>query len=393
MNDDLKTLVRKRIAHHREDLIAASADLHAKPELAFEEHFAAERLTTLLEEAGFDVERGIHELPTAFRATFGEGEFTIGICAEYDALPDIGHACGHNLIAAMSVGAALGASSVAERLGVRIQVLGTPAEEQGAGKVLLLERGAFDPISVAMMAHPASDDQLPQITTSKALSRLSVEYTGRTAHAGYRPEDGINAADAATIAQVALGLARQQTPPGHRLASLVREAGQSTNIIPDRAVVEAELRAPTSAELAVLRKRAVACFEAGAVATGAEVRITATQPDLAELRQDPWMSDRYADNLRALGRNPGPAHEGAGFSTDMGNVSQVIPSIHPLIGILGVRSQPHTRGFAEATVGPAAEATIVDGATALAWTAVDLGHDHEIRRRYSIEHRQRRDAG
>nr|WP_233267126.1 amidohydrolase [Tomitella fengzijianii] len=385
----LKARARGRIDAARGRLIALSRAIHAAPELAFDEHRAARLTGELLAAEGFAVEHGAGGLDTAFRATFGDGDLTVGLCAEYDALPGLGHACGHNVIAAASVGAALGLTDVADDLGIRVAVIGTPAEEQGGGKIRLLERGVFDAVTVAMMVHPEAFEVHPADVATPAVARFAATYTGRPAHASAAPHEAVNAADAAVVAQVAVGLLRQQLTGDSRIGLFVREGGEATNIIPARTVVACEVRAATTDALDDLRRRVTACFEAGALATGAQLTIEQTQPPYAALEPDPTLARSYAANATALGRAPAERGTRTVGSTDMGDVTRALPGIHPMIAIRGAENHPHTAGFAADAVSPAAEDTIVDGALALAFTGIDIALDPEARGRFLDRHRAR----
>ncbi|MEV0081443.1 amidohydrolase [Saccharopolyspora sp. NPDC050642] len=378
-------LVRAEQEAWRERLLRLSHDLHAEPELSFAEHRSVTKVTDVLREAGFTVEPGPADVPTAFTAEYGAGEFTVGICAEYDALPDIGHACGHNIIASAAIGAAIGLAAVADELGVRVKVVGTPAEEHGGGKVLLLERGVFDDVTVAMMVHPAQYDTHPGHFSSQAVSRFAVTYGGRASHAAAAPHLGVNAADAAVVAQVAIGLLRQQITAECRIGLFVREGGAVTNIIPERSVVDCEVRAFDFDEMAALKQRVLACFEAGALATGTTMAVEPTEPDYAELVQEPEMSELFAAHIESLGRELRDTRGTRGGSTDMGNVSKVLPSIHPSIAIIGCEHPPHTHGFAAAAATAAADDAVFDGAVAMALTAVDVAIDPVLRQKFLAE--------
>ncbi|WP_078658078.1 amidohydrolase [Streptomyces rimosus] len=379
--------LRARLDAVAERLLHLARDLHAHPETAFAEHHAADALTALLADAGLTVERGTAGLPTAFTATAGPSgaDLTVGLCLEYDALPDLGHACGHNLIAAAGAGAAIALAAVADDLGLRVKALGTPAEESGGGKVHLLRAGAFDDVSFAMMVHPGPADDFGG--TSRASRGVQAEYRGRAAHAAIAPYDGVNAADACVIAQTALALLRQQLPDGVRMHGIVTHGGDRTNVIPALARVSWQLRADTLDELEALWPRVRACFEAGAVATGCELTLTEPAAAYADLRQDAWLGDTYARHVRALGRTPEPAAS-IGASTDMGNVSHALPAIHPTIG-LGCAARPHTAEFAAAAVGEQADRAVLDAALALARTAADLATDPAQRARITDAHRAR----
>ncbi|MBG0567107.1 amidohydrolase [Actinoplanes aureus] len=375
----------------RDPLLALSHSLHAEPEVAFAEHASAGKLATLLDDAGFTVREGAYDLPTALTAEYGEGDLTIGLCAEYDALPGIGHGCGHNVICASSAGAAVALKAAADRYEFRVKLLGTPAEESGGGKQLMLERGAFDDVTVAMMAHPGSADLAGATDSTQACSRFEVTYRGRPAHAAGAPWDGVNAADAAVVAQVAVGLLRQQTPPAYRIAGFVRSGGDKTNIIPALSVLEYEVRTPAVDQLAALRRRVYDCFEAGALATGATVGFRRTEPDYLDLRNDPWLIERYASHLPGFGRTAAHLPPGSGSaSTDMGNISHALPAIHPMIAMHGVAAMPHTHEFAAYAVTPAAGESLVHAAKLLARTGLDLARDPGRRAEYVDRHHRRR---
>ncbi|MFJ4187136.1 amidohydrolase [Kitasatospora sp. NPDC089509] len=367
--DATKQAVHDRIHAHRTELLTLSRRIHAHPETAFEEHRAAAWCVELLRAHGYSVTAPAHGLATAFSASLGSGPVTVALVCEYDALPDLGHACGHNLIAAAGVGAALGLAAHADRLGLTVRVIGAPAEERGAGKALLLEAGAFDGVDAAMMVHPCPVEVAD--FRSFALGTLSVRYTGRAAHPSLNPHEGRNAADALTVAQVALGLLRQQLPPQWRVHGITTAAGTAPNLIPDHASAEYEIRASAAEDLAHLRARVEDCFRAGALATGCEVELSRPEPDYLDMRSDPALLAHWRANAAALGR-PEPVERGPFACTDMGNVSHAVPSIHPVLDITGGACAPHEAAFAEAAVGAEAERALLDGAVAMAWTAADL---------------------
>jgi len=373
-------MIAEAVAAVATDLTGLSASIHAEPELAYEEFRSAAKVSELLEEYGFEVRRGIAELPTAFDARFGSGDLMVTLCAEYDALPGLGHACGHNIIAAASVGAARALSTTADELGITVQVLGTPAEEAGGGKIALQEAGAFDDAALAMMVHPADIDEIR--CRSLALADIAVTYRGVEAHASAAPERGRNAADAATIAQVAVGLLRQHLEPGQQIHGMVSIGGSAPNVIAAHTELTYYLRALDGESLHRLDDRAEACFAAGAVATGCSHERRVVSPTYLELRHDDRLATAYRDAIVGLGRNPAPA-EREGLrpfgSTDMGNVSHLLPSIHPLIGIDSGGANIHEPGFAAAAVSPSADRAIIDGAIALATTAAAVAVDRNWR--------------
>ncbi|HWH24839.1 MAG TPA: amidohydrolase, partial [Candidatus Limnocylindria bacterium] len=228
--EQLKDRARAAVERAHASLVELSHAIHAEPELMFQEHRAAELVAGWLEAAGFAVERGVAGLPTALVGRIGDGPLEIALLAEYDALPEVGHACGHNVIAATACGAAAGLAGVAGELGLRLTVLGTPAEEGGAGKQLMLDAGLFDSAHVALMNHPGpSDLLLPEVLAAQT---LDIAYAGRPAHAAAFPQLGINAADALVVAQVAIGLLRQALLPTQRVHGIVTGGGEAPNIIP-----------------------------------------------------------------------------------------------------------------------------------------------------------------
>jgi amidohydrolase len=367
-----KQAARARIDRHATALVDLARRLHADPETAWEEHRAAATVPELLDRAGFTVTARHLGLDTAFHARFGSGPTRIALCAEYDALPGLGHACGHNLIAAGSVGAALGLAEVADDVGVTVEVYGTPAEEGGGGKIELLERGAFSGVDLAMMVHPAPVDVAE--ARPFAVSHSQVTYRGRAAHAAAYPETGVNAADAFTVAQVAIGLLRQHLPSGVRVHGIVTHGGDAPNAVPERTAGRWYVRAQTLAELAEVEPRVRRCFEAGALATGCELAIEPESKPYAEFRADEVALAAYRANAVALGRTFADGSLAARMnraSTDMGNVSQVVSAIHPYIGVGSLPALNHQREFAAHCVGELADRALLDGATALAWTAID----------------------
>ncbi|WP_166462825.1 M20 family metallopeptidase [Amycolatopsis acidicola] len=366
----MKDVVRQEIQGRTERLLELSHRIHAHPEPAFEEVRASGWVADELAAAGFEVRHGCYDLPTAVHATIGSGPVHVGICAEYDALPDLGHACGHNIIAAAAVGAGAGLARVADDLGLTVTVLGTPAEEGGGGKILMLERGAFDGLDAAMMVHPAPVEVAAMPGT--AVSQFDIAYRGKPAHAGAYPESGVNAADAAIVAQTAIGLLRQQTRPVERISGVITEAGTAPNVIPDSSRGRWIVRSDTAEALASLKTRVLRCFEAGAVATGCELTTSQPAPDYLDLRSDADLLALYRANAIAAGRVFPEQADFAGAATDMGNVSHHVPTIHPMLGLDCLPAANHQPEFAAAAISEAADRAVVEGAVAMAWTAVDL---------------------
>lgn len=364
------------------DLLALSHSIHAEPELAFAEHRSVAKVAEVLSRYGFDVTVPYAGLPTALCAEYGSGELVVGIFAEYDALPEIGHACGHNIIAAAAVGAGVALAPLADRLGITVRVIGTPAEETGGGKILMLDRGVFDDVAMVAMVHPGPEDIVG--ARSLAMADVAVTFSGREAHASAAPQLGLNAADAATVAQVGLGLLRQHLEPGQQMHGIVSEGGLAPNIVPAHTEMLYYLRATTAASLATLTERAFACFEAGALAAGCGHEIRTVSPNYDELRPDPWLVGAYRELIETMGRSPlPPDREGSRplGSTDMGNVTHVIPGVHPVIGIESDGAVTHQPEFAAACVTDSADRAVLDGARALAGTVIAAATDPAQRAR------------
>jgi len=376
---DTKAAARERIDGARDALLDLSHRIHAHPELGFEEERSAAWTAEVLDAAGFRVERGVCDLPTAFRARAGSGPLHVAICAEYDCLPDIGHACGHNVIAASAVGAGLALARIADDVGLTVTVLGTPAEENGGGKILMLERGAFAGVHAAMMVHPAPMDGVePSLI---AFQQFDVHYHGKAAHASAFPEQGINAADALTVAQTAIGLLRQHIRPTDRVHVIVLRGGEAPNVVPAHTSARYVVRAARIAELASVRQKVMRCFEAGALATGSTLSLANEQLAYAEVVHDHEIAAHYKANAERLGRtfpDFGPLKDRFAASTDMGNVSLAIPSIHPTIGIGSLPAVNHQPEFAAHCATPSADQAVIDGAIGLAWTAIDIANDSAL---------------
>lgn len=372
MHESLKTRIQADVDADLPGLIALSETLHANPETAWKEHQAARWLTDELRTRGFEVTTRYLGLETAFFARAGHGEKRIGICAEYDALPGLGHACGHNLIAAIAVGVATALLPHADDLGITIEVYGTPAEEGGGGKIEMLERGAFEGLDLAVMAHPGPVDVAE--ARPFAVSHSHIRYDGKAAHAGAYPEEGVNANDALVIAQVAMGMLRQQLPASARVHGVVTNGGQAPNAIPDLTEGRWYVRAGDLAELDIIEKKVLRCFEAGALASGATLTVTPESKPYSEFRNNLDALEYYKQNAEALGRrfDDSGASRMNRASTDMGNVSQVVPAIHPYIGINSLPATNHQPEFEQHCVGPDAERALRDASVALAQTVVDV---------------------
>lgn len=368
----VKADVRARIEAGASVLVALSHDLHAHPELAYEEHRSASVVAGVLADGGLDVARAAYGLETAFAARVGTAGPHIVVCAEYDALPGIGHACGHNIIAASSAGAGLALAPLAEELGFRVTVLGTPAEERGGGKVELLRAGAFDDADVALMVHPAPMEVVDWPTLAWATAEVA--YHGQEAHASMAPFRGRNALDAVHIAYTALSALRQHILPTERIHGIVTHGGDAPNVVPKLTRATWFVRAANAPDLALLRERVARCFEAGALATGCQLELEWPGNRYEPVRTNQSLARLYEANLTRLGRSalPREAVVAQAGSTDMGNVSEAVPSIHPLMSIGSHPVVNHQEAFAAHTVTPAGDRAVVDAAVALAWTALDV---------------------
>lgn len=376
MTDDAYGSARATLEAAHPALIELSHRIYANPEVGFEEFQAASWVADVLEAAGLAVQRGYAGMETAVVGTIGTGPLHLAICCEYDALPAVGHACGHNVICTAGLGAGLALAPLADELGLKLTVVGTPAEESGGGKIAFIDAGFFDDIDAAMMVHPFPEDVIaPNLV---AVQQLSVTYRGRAAHAAGFPWLGINAADAMVVAQTAIGLARQQLQAGDLIHGFVTKGGDAANVIPEETKADYMVRAGTAARLKELRVLVRHCFEAGAVATGATLEMV---EDVAysDMRHDADMGALYRKHAQELGRtfsaNSSPV------STDMGNVSHVVPSIHPMVGIETHGAVNHQKEFADACVEPSADQAIFDGALCMALTAIDVARDDAIRSR------------
>jgi amidohydrolase len=375
---DIHAILDNEVQRWKPDILDLSHAIHADPELGGQEFRAVKRVKGVLGKAGFTFEETPPEQPTAFSARYGSGQLVVALCVEYDALPEIGHACGHNVNAASAVGAALALAAVAGRLDITVKVLGTPAEETTGGKVDLIEAGFFDDVSLAMMVHAGASDVVGG--SSLAMSMWDVLFEGRPAHAAAAPSEGVNALDALVVAQLAIALARQQLPMGSIVSLIVTEGGSAVNVIPGRSRASVEMRAPGIDQLRVIQDKVRRCLEAGAHASGCTLLVAPKGNDYAELRQDPYLSTAYQEAMRAMGRdvvfNADPV-----ASTDMGNVSQLVPAIHPMVGYDVRGAAHHTAGFAAFGASAGADKAVLDGSFGMAAAACAAALDPAQRER------------
>ena len=379
MSAELKKQVCDIIDDMADELVDASHAIHAKPEIAFEEKFAHGLLTDKVEAAGLSVERHACGLDTAFISSFGDGDREVGILSEYDALPGIGHACGHNIIATTGLGASLALAKLNGALPGKVRYLGTPAEESGNGKELMARQGAFNGLDAAMMVHPAGIDLITM--PSLAVNEVRVTYTGKAAHASAMPFAGVNALDALVTAYQSIAQLRQHIKQSERIHGIFNEAGLAPNIVPDHAVGTFYVRAENGLALAELKARVKNCFEAGALAAGCEVQIDWALGDYLEIKDSWAIAERYQQNAESLGRNFFPLEKmptsGAG-STDMGNISHRVPSIHPMIACAPPSVVIHNPEFAKWAGSEKGDEAVIDGAKSLAMTAIDVLTDKKM---------------
>jgi amidohydrolase len=379
--EQAKARVAAEIDQRADLLIDVARRIHAQPELAFEEHFAHDLLTDVLANEGLVVQRGAFGLDTAFAARAGTTGPNIAVLCEYDALPGLGHGCGHNVIAAAGLGAGLAAAALTAEVPGQVSILGTPAEEGGGGKVFMIERGAFDGVDAAMMIHPAGSDL--RIMRTLAIQQVIARYTGRAAHAASAPDRGINALDAAVLGYVNVAALRQHIRPDERIHGIFTNGGDKPNIVPEHAEAHWYIRSPSRRGLDALKARVLACLQAGADAAGATMQYEWLDPSYDEMIDNSPLLDLYAANARRLGRvleDPTDETAVAG-STDMGNVSHRVPSIHPMIKVAPTDVSIHTAEFALAAASGLADAAVLDGAKAMAMTIVDLWLDPAARAR------------
>jgi amidohydrolase len=370
--------VASRVDALAPSLVGLSHAIAADPELAYAEHRAAARCADLLDEHGFAVERGCHGLPTAFAARLGSTGPHVVLCAEYDALPGVGHACGHNVIAASAVGAGLALAPLVESAGLRLTVLGTPAEEVGGGKVDLIRAGAFEGVDAALMVHPTPyDDHAPQ---GLAIEEWRVVYRGRASHASSAPELGLNALDGVVQGYTALAMLRQHLRPLQQVHGVIVDGGEAANVVPERAEASYFLRAGDVAALEDLRARARACLEGAALATGTTVHIEREGHVYEPIRTHPDLAAVFTEACTALGRpyTPDPAGPQVTGSTDFGNVSQLVPAVHADLAVHSWPAVNHQHEFAAACVAEAGDRTMLDGAKALALTALAVARDPSV---------------
>jgi amidohydrolase len=377
--EDIKRRIKEEVERLHPRLVEISHTLHDTPEILFEEQRAAALLTNELADQGFDVERGSAGLETAFVASAGAGNPTVGLIAEYDALPKLGHACGHNLIATWAVGAGVALRRALPELPGTLKVIGTPAEEGGGGKVTMAKSGVFDGLDAAIMMHPRDTTFLDR--GSLAVTPYTIEFFGKSSHASAFPERGINALDAVLQVFFGVNAMRQSLKLHTKIHGVITHGGEAANVVPDYAAAKFLIRAKEQDYLEELKQRFLKIVEAASLATGARPQVT------EGLSYQQRISNRglvevFRDNLTALGigYDVPPADAGVG-SSDIGDVSQLVPTIHPYLKICETGIGGHTPEFAVAAASSQADDLTATGSVVLAWTAADVLLRPEVRQR------------
>jgi amidohydrolase len=376
----MKQIIQNEIEKNKQDFINISTYIGENPELGHEEFKSSAILIETLEKHGFTVEKGTCGLPTAFRAVFDSGiaGAAIGLMAEYDALPEVGHACGHNLIGTMAIAAGIGISKAVGETGGKVIVYGTPAEETKGGKVTMAENGIFDELDVAMMVHPLS--KYLKSGRSLAMDAIQFEFFGKSAHAAASPEKGINALDAVLQTFNSINALRQHITSDARIHGIIPEGGKAANVVPDYASAQFYVRASSRSYVNELVEKVKACAQGAALQTGAEMKASFYEFSYDDMQTNQQLSDAFTKELIGLGIDPGEIHEdrdGSG-SLDMGNVSHAVPSIHPYIKICSEDFACHTHEFREAAMSSQAQEAMIIGAKAMALTGYEILVNQEL---------------
>lgn len=373
----LKEKLKAELEIRRSELVRLSSDIHDNPELGFQEVKAASWLSGYLESNGFCVEKGVAGLATAFQATYGEGKPKIAVLAEYDALPGIGHGCGHNIIAASAVGAGVASKIVVDNLGGSIIVLGTPGEETFGGKIDMVKAGIFDDVDVAMMVHPSVLNVA--IYRTLACLPLEVEFFGKAVHAAIQPAEGVNALEAIILAFNSINSLRQHIKEQARIHGIITNGGEAPNVVPAYSAAKFIIRAPDYAYLEELQGKVLNCFKGASLASGARLKYRWGDKVYAPIKSNVTMARLFSDNLESLGRKLDIFDSQIPFgSSDMGNVSQVVPSMHPTVAIVSPAVPLHSVEFASAAASEAGHRGLLDAAKAMAMTVVDIIGQPEV---------------
>ena len=369
--EKLKEKLKAELEIRRSELVRLSSDIHDNPELGFQEVKAVSWLSNYLENNGFCVEKGVAGLATAFQATYGEGKPKIAVLAEYDALPGIGHGCGHNIIAASAVGAGVASKIVVDNLGGSIIVLGTPGEETFGGKIDMIKAGIFDDVDVAMMVHPSVLNMA--IYRTLACLPLEVEFFGKAVHAAIHPAEGVNALEAIILAFNSINSLRQHIKEQARIHGIITNGGEAPNVVPAYSAAKFIIRAPDYTYLEELQGKVLNCFKGASLASGARLKYRWGEKVYAPIKNNVAMARLFSDNLESLGRKLDIFDSQSPFgSSDIGNVSEVVPSMHPVVAIASPPVSLHSTEFASAAASEAGHQGLLDAAKAMAMTVVDI---------------------
>jgi amidohydrolase len=369
--EKLKSAAAKEINARYEALAGLSRKIHDNPETAMQERRAAGWMTDFLKENGFSVTKGTAGMPTAFRGVYGKGRPAIAFLAEYDALPKIGHGCGHNLIAASAVAAAVGTKPVVDACGGSVIVFGTPAEEADAGKAIMAEKGVFEGIDAAMITHPGGGHHV--MLNALACQTLEVEFYGKAAHAAADPEMGVNALEAMILSYNAIDALRQHIREKARIHGIITDGGEAPNIVPAHTAATFLVRAQDDTYLDALKERVLSCFAGAAAATGAELKYRWADVRYAPMTNNVALAKLFRKNMQSVGI-PIPLGDKDTWSgsSDVGNVSKLVPTIQPMVAIAPPALSIHTTGFRDVAATDKALRIMLDAAKAMAMTAVDL---------------------
>jgi len=374
----MKEIIVKEIEALKNELAEISDYICRNPEPGNQEFKAMEKLTGFLEAHGFSIETNIVGRPTAFKAVYDSGipGPCVSFLCEYDALPEIGHGCGHNMIGTMSCGAGVGLSKVLSQTGGRIVVLGTPAEETDGAKVDMAAEGVFNNVDAAMILHP--DDATYESGASLAMDAIQFEFRGRASHAASAPHEGINALDAVILTFNGINALRQHVTPDVRIHGIIKEGGIAANIVPDKAVAQFYVRAAKKKYLQELVEKVKNVARGAAMMTGASLQISNFESSYDDMNTNRSLSKAFIENLKYLGITDIQPPRSSFGSIDMGNVSNVVPAIHPYISISDSKLVGHTSEFRDATLTPKAHDALIKGACALALTGYDVLTDREL---------------
>jgi amidohydrolase len=380
----LKEEVNNNIDSIRDELIQLSLKIHDNPELGFEEHKASRWLSEYLENNGFRIESGIGGLSTAFKAIYGSGKPVIALIAEYDALPDVGHSCGHNIIGTSAIGAGVACRSAVDSLGGSVVIFGTPAEEIYGGKVTMSDAGAFNGVDIAMLVHPGVRNTV--IVESLTCQNLDVEFFGKSAHAGAHPEQGVNALEAMVLSFNSLNSLRQHLKEKSRIHGIITHGGRAANIVPDYSSASLMVRSAEKNYLEEMKPKVLDCFRGAALSTGCRLEYKWGNTVYNPMKNNVLLAQLFSMNFEFLGLKVESFEHHFGFgSTDMGNVSQLVPSIHPLVAIAPLGTSLHSAEFAQAAASESGHRGLIDAAKAMSMTIVDLISDVELVNKIKME--------